>query len=162
MKLLLKITCFLILAEIILSQRNTNWSRIFRNPINKSLHPSCKKIISPWEIIIFPRYLFQTVNFSPYRLKSTENRSVYILLASIATSYDKPVYDIFGNSTLHKFKPFDTGIVIWHRQLQFVTASWLLGIDLCLTVYFKASQQKEIFKTLIMTWFTKWLDFLRK
>lgn len=35
-----------------------------------SLHPSCKKIISPWEIIIFPRYLFQTVNFSPIGWKA--------------------------------------------------------------------------------------------
>lgn len=80
----------------------------------------------------FPKVFISDCKFLTYRVKSTKNQSVYILLASIATSYDKPVYDIFRNSTVHKFKPFDTGIVIWHRQLQFVTASWLLGIDLCL------------------------------
>lgn len=80
----------------------------------------------------FPKVFISDCKFLTYRVKSTKNQSVYILLASIATSYDKPVYDIFGNSTVHKFKSFDTGIVIWHRQLQFVTASWLLGIDLCL------------------------------
>lgn len=43
---------------------------IFKIPKKNSLHPSCKKIISPWEIIIFPRYLFQTVNFSPIGWKA--------------------------------------------------------------------------------------------
>lgn len=43
---------------------------IFKIPKKNSLHPSCKKIISPWEIIIFPGYLFQTVNFSPIGWKA--------------------------------------------------------------------------------------------
>lgn len=94
------------------------------------IHPVRKLFLH--EKSLFSQGIISDCKFLTYRVKSTKNQSVYILLASIATSYDKPVYDIFGNSTLHKFKPFDTGIVIWHRLLQFVTASWLLGIDLCL------------------------------